>query len=65
MSSDQVDQAMGIMKKYGALLTAVGSIFAIAIFGIIIALVGAAIFKKERTIQDLEQNSDSFTDPAV
>jgi len=65
MSSDQVDQAMEIMKKYGALITAFVSIFAIAIFGIIVALVGAAIFKKERTIQDIEQNSGSFTDPAV
>ncbi|MDR3693863.1 DUF4199 domain-containing protein [Mucilaginibacter sp.] len=65
MSSDQIDQAMEILKKYGALITAFFSIFAIAIFGIIVALVGAAIFKKERTIQDIEQNSDSFTDPAV
>lgn len=64
-SSDQIDKTMGFMTKYGTLFSAVGALFLIAIFGIIIALIGAAILKKERTLQDLEQNSDSFNDPAV
>jgi hypothetical protein len=65
MSSDQVDQAMSVMNKYGTLITAFFTIFAVAIFGIIVALIGAAILKKERTILDIEQNSDSNPDPAV
>ena len=65
LSSDQIDQTMSIMSKYGVLLAAVGSLFLMAIFGIIVSLIGAAIFKKERSILDIEQNSDSFTDPAV
>ena len=35
------------------------------IFGAIIALIGAAIFKKERTIADLENEAATPTDPAV
>jgi len=63
MSSDQVDQTMNVMNKYGTLITAFFTIFGVAIFGIIVALIGAAILKKERTIQDIEQNSNP--DPAV
>ena len=64
LSSDQIDNAMKLTEKYGVLLTAIGTIFVMTIFGIIVALIGAAIFKKERSILDIEQSS-SYVDPTV
>jgi hypothetical protein len=65
MSSEQIDQAMDITRKYGVLLTAIGTAIGTPIVGAIISLIGAAIFKKERSVLDIEQNSGSFTDPTV
>ena len=65
LSSEQIDQAMEITRKYGVLLTVVGTAIGTPIVGAIISLIGAAIFKKERSVLDIEQNSGSFTDPAV
>ena len=64
LSSEQIDAAMAITKKYGVLITAISILIITPIIGAIISLVGAAIFKKERSILDIEQNND-FTDPAV
>jgi hypothetical protein len=55
-SSDQIDQTMGIMNKYGKILTLIGGIVFTPIVGAVIALIGAAIFKKERSIFDIENN---------
>ena len=65
MSQEQIDKAMEIGKKYGPIIGAFGAAIGMTIFGAIIALNGAAIFKKERTIADLENEAATPTDPAV
>jgi Protein of unknown function (DUF4199) len=65
LSSDQIDQSIEIVKKYGAIIGAIGTLFVIPIFGAIIALIGAAIFKKEKSIADIENDANAFTDPTV
>ncbi len=65
LSSEQIERANEIGKKYGPIIGAFVAAIGLAIFGAIIALIGAAIFKRERTIDDLEQDSTSYTDPAV
>ncbi|WP_426667947.1 DUF4199 domain-containing protein [Mucilaginibacter sp. McL0603] len=62
LSSDQIDQAMEIVKKYGVILGALGAMIVYSILGAIFGLIGAAIFKKERTAYDPEPET---TDPAV
>jgi hypothetical protein len=47
MTSEQIDQAMSIAKHWGPLFGALGTIIFDAIIGAIIALIGAAIFKKD------------------
>lgn len=62
MSSDDIDKAVSLTKKIGP---AVGSFFIAiidTIVGIIIALIGAAVFKKERSPFDPEPN---ITEPTV
>jgi len=63
LSADQIDSAMVMVKKYGAIFGAVGVAIITPIIGAIISLIGAAIFKKERSITDIENNS--YSDPAV
>jgi len=65
LSSDQIDQSMELGKKYGAIFGAVGTLFVIPIFGAIVALIGAAIFKKEKSVADIENEANSFVDPTV
>jgi hypothetical protein len=62
MSSDQIDTAMELLRKYGVLFVTVGALFGGTIVGIIISLITAAIFKKERTLADIENQAN---DPAV
>lgn len=64
LSSEQIEAAMNISRKYGVILATVGTIFATAFTGAIISLIGAAIFKKERSILDIEQ-ANHYSDPAV
>jgi len=62
MSSDDIDKAVSMTKKIGP---AIGSFFIAiidTIVGIIVALIGAAIFKKERSPFDPEPET---TEPAV
>lgn len=62
LSSDQVDKAIDITKKYGA---AIGAFFVVIIYmiiGVIFGLIGAAIFKKERSAYDPEPGT---TEPTV
>lgn len=54
MTSDQVDQGMSMMNKMGLPIIAFSAAIGSAIFGLIIALIGAAIFKKERSAFDPE-----------
>ena len=65
LSAEQVETAMGVTRKYGVLISAVFIVIGTPIMGAIIALIGAAIFKKERSILDIEQSNDNYTDPAV
>jgi len=62
LTGDQVDKAMGIAKNWGPLIGAFGAAVAYAIFGAIIALLGATIFKKERSPYDIAQDA---IDPTV
>jgi uncharacterized membrane protein len=62
LSSDQVDRAMEIMNKYGTIITFVSALIMTPIIGAIISLIGAAIFKKERTLADIERDA---SDPTV
>ena len=57
MSSSQIDQAMTITKKWGPLIGAFGAAIAYAVFGAILSLIGAAIFKKERSPYDIAQDA--------
>ncbi|MEO7215302.1 DUF4199 domain-containing protein [Mucilaginibacter sp.] len=52
MSQEQIDQAIEMTKKYGALFGAVAAAIGSLISGCIIALVTAAILKKERSPYD-------------
>jgi hypothetical protein len=65
LTQAQIEGAMNITRKYGVLIATVGIIIGTPIMGAIVALIGAAIFKKERSILDIEQSSDSYIDPAV
>lgn len=63
LSSAQIDKAMEISKKYGPIIGAFVAAIGTAVAGAIIALIGAAIFKKERSV--LEQGYTTYQDPAV
>lgn len=52
--SDQQETALEMTRKYGAIFGAVGALFITPIIAIVIALVTAAIFKKDRTVADIE-----------
>ncbi|WP_121811822.1 DUF4199 domain-containing protein [Mucilaginibacter kameinonensis] len=49
MSQDQIDTAMGIATKYFAVIATVSVVFAYAIFGAIVSLISAVVFKNERS----------------
>jgi len=57
MPSDQVDQGMKIMNNYGIIITTGMVVVLTPIIGAVIALIGAAIFKKERSILDIERQA--------
>jgi NADH:ubiquinone oxidoreductase subunit 6 (subunit J) len=63
LPADQIDTGMEITRKYGTIFALVGVAIVTPIIGAIIALIGAAIFKKERSITDIENNL--HTDPTV
>ena len=62
LSADQVDKGIEIAKKYGAIIAAFGLVIWYIILGLIFGLIGAAIFKKERSAFDPEPAS---TDPTI
>ena len=64
-SPDQVEQGMAFMNKFGIWIVVAGMLIGTPIIGAIISLIGAAIFKKGKSILDIEKNSDSYIDPAV
>ena len=62
LSSEQVDRAMDITKKYGAAIGAFFVVIVYMIIGVIFGLIGAAVFKKERSAYDPEPGA---TEPTV
>lgn len=62
MSDAQIDKGLEMAKSWGPLIGAFTTALTYPIFGAIISLIGAAIFKKERTGRDL---IDDAIDPTV
>ncbi|MGZ3777057.1 MAG: DUF4199 domain-containing protein [Mucilaginibacter sp.] len=60
LTSDQVDQGMEFMNKMGMIFVVIGAAIGTFVMALILGLIGAAIFKKERSAFDPEP-----TDPAV
>jgi hypothetical protein len=60
-SSDAIDTATEMTKKYGAIFASVGGLFGTPIAAIIVSLITAAIFKKEPTIADIESRQNDTT----
>jgi len=67
MSNEEIDKAMGMILKYGPLSSAFGVAVVYAISGAIISLIGAAIFKKEKSASDIldELDNGQIIDPTV
>ncbi|HEY0244040.1 MAG TPA: DUF4199 domain-containing protein [Mucilaginibacter sp.] len=57
MSSDQIESTMNITRKYGVIIAVVGIIIGTPIMGAVVSLIGAAIFKKERSPFDVQDNT--------
>ncbi|RCH56103.1 hypothetical protein DJ568_04990 [Mucilaginibacter hurinus] len=55
MTDEQVKVAMDFTNKYGMIMTVFAIAVGSAIMGAILSLIGAAIFKKERSIYDNDQ----------
>jgi len=60
MSSEDIDKAISLTKKLGPVFGAFGAAIFDAVVGAIVAVIGASIFKRERSAFDPEP-----TDPAV
>ena len=65
MSSEDIDKAISITKKLGPIFGAFGVAIFDAVIGAIVALIGAAIFKNERTAFNTPDVADNYTDPTV
>jgi len=65
LSSEQIDSAMEITRKYGVIFTTVGIVIFDAFIGAILALIGAAIFKNERPLFITESDDPTVNDPTV
>jgi len=64
MSAEQIEKTMEITRKYGVIIAVAFITILTPIFGAIVALIGAAIFKKERSPLDMVQDNN-YSDPAV
>ncbi|MEO6149695.1 MAG: DUF4199 domain-containing protein [Mucilaginibacter sp.] len=64
MTDAQIKTAMDITAKYGLLITAFFLAIGSAVMGAVISLIGAAIFKKERSPYDMD-DAEVVEDPAV
>lgn len=62
LSNDQIDKGIEMAKKYGAIFGGFGVAIFYAILGVILGLIGAAIFKKERSALD---TPEEVIDPTV
>lgn len=57
LSQEQIESGIQIGKKYGAIFGAFGAAIFLAVFGAIVSLIGAAIFKKEKSLLDIENET--------
>lgn len=64
MSQEQIDKALEMGTKYGAIFGAIATAISTLVFGCIVALVSAAILKKERTAFDIP-DEEVTSDPTV
>jgi len=65
LSQDQIDKALDITRKYFPVFGAIGSVIFSAFIGVIISLIGAAIFKRERSPFDAVNTNDQTPEPTV
>lgn len=63
--SDQAEKALEMTRQWGPLFGAFAVAIGYAIFGAIISLIGAAIFKKERSPYDIANDAVDPSDPTV
>jgi hypothetical protein len=61
LSQDQIDNALSMVSKYFAVIATVSVVFIYAIFGAIVSLISAAVFKNERSPFDTD--SDNYEEP--
>jgi len=64
LSSEQIESAMAISRKYGILIAVVVIILGTPFMGAIVSLIGAAVLKKDPQPLDISQNNN-YSDPAV
>jgi hypothetical protein len=63
MSEEQIDKAMGFYKgPWGLAIMGFGAAIGMTVFGAVVSLIGAAIFKKERSAYDIVEDA---IDPTV
>ncbi|MDN3546804.1 DUF4199 domain-containing protein [Mucilaginibacter aquaedulcis] len=66
LSQEQIDQGMTFTRKFvGPKSIAIGALVSSIIMGVIVSLIGAAIFKKERSPFDVVSTSDQTSEPTV
>lgn len=68
LTQDQIDTALSMTRKYFAVFAVVGVVFIYILFGTIVSLISAAVFKNERS--PFDNASDNYeapkpTDPTV
>ncbi len=61
--SDQADAVIDFYRKYGGIVFPFFAVLGSTFFGAIFSLIGAAIFKKERSVLDIEQ-ANNYSDPS-
>jgi len=61
LSDDQIDA--GLKFAGNVVFTSIGVLIGTPIIGAIISLIGAAIFKKEKSILDIERDASNYSDP--
>ena len=65
LSDEQIEQGMQTAQKYGPVSGAFGVAIGYAIFGAIVSLIGAAIFKKVKSPYDIANDAVDPNDPTV
>ncbi len=64
MSDDQIEKGMSIATKYGPIFGAFGVAIGYAVIGALVSLIGAAIFKKEKSPLQIADELDA-SDPTT